>query len=209
MLEALRLLEEPSLRGPSSAIGVPFAAAAAASDDDEPFAGIPAEHVEGVAAEFAGTSGEGPEADECDSAAAAAEEADPAHGEEESEPDGEAAVLEAAAAAAIVPAAGLFDTAAYAAAVVDDKVYVTCPVPPWSELTHVGQITSWPKDKPLENGPSAADATHTGSAKRRLKRECLNLGSCSGSSLGLASPCVSEAGARCCGRSMRKALVLW
>ena len=150
MLEALRLLEEPSLRGPSSAIGVPFAAAAADSDDDDPFAGIPAEYVEDVAAEFAETSGEGPDADECDSAAAAAEEADPAHGEEESDPDGEAAVLEAAAAAAAVPAAGLFDAAAYAAAVVDDKGYVTCPVPPWSELTYVGQITSWPKDKPLE-----------------------------------------------------------
>ena len=150
MLEALRLLEEPSLRGPSSAIGVPFAAAAADSDDDDPFAGIPAEYVEDVAAEFAETSGEGPDADECDSAAAAAEEADPAHGEEESDPDGEAAVLEAAAAAAVVPAAGLFDAAAYAAAIVDDKGYVTCPVPPWGELTHVGQITSWPKYKPLE-----------------------------------------------------------
>ena len=57
---------------------------------------------------------------------------------------------ETAAAEAVVPAAGLFDAAAYAAAVVDEKGYVTCPVPPWSELLQVGQITSWPKTKPPE-----------------------------------------------------------
>jgi hypothetical protein len=99
---------------------------------------------------LAETLGEGPDADEGDSAAAAAEAAGPADIEDESDPDCEAAVLGAAAAEAVVPAGGLFDAVAYAAAVVDEKGYVTCPVPPWSELLQVGQITSWPKTKPPE-----------------------------------------------------------
>ena len=153
MLEALHLLEGPSWRGPSSAIEGPFAADEDTDDDDDdddPLAGIPAEFVEDFAAELAETLGEGPDADEGDSAAAAAEAAGPADIEDESDPDCEAAVLEAAAAEAVVPAAGLFDAVAYAAAVVDEKGYVTCPVPPWSELLQVGQITSWPKTKPPE-----------------------------------------------------------
>lgn len=153
MLEALHLLEGRPWRGPSSAIGMPVAAAAEEGDDDgsdddnDPFYGIPAEYVEDVAAEFAETLGVGPDADECDSAEAVAEEAGPAH--EESDPDGEAVVVEAAAAAAVVAAAWVFDEAAYAAAVVDAKGFVTCPVPPWCDLVQVGKITSWPKDLPL------------------------------------------------------------
>ena len=175
VLDVLRLLEEPALPSfAASAFGEPFEAE---NDDDELLPGIPEDFREDAAAELAESLGFDGEAEAATVLAVnpfgEAGDAEPA-ADGESNPDAEAAAFEDVAAGEVGAVGDLpLDLGALAAAaVIDNRGYVTSPVPPWDALTSIGTIQSWPMRVPLERRSHTCKChLHTDCSSRPRKRQ--------------------------------------